>query len=92
MKILLWNIRINEYSLAKLQWTIYKTTGIKPKYDCGRTKKSKYLCCSQPMDIERSYVINDGDTHEVRCKCCGGIKMMSSKEISVKNEEIWFEF
>lgn len=35
MKILLWEIKLERNRYAKLQWTLFKLFGIKPKTSCG---------------------------------------------------------
>ena len=41
MKFLLWEIRIEPYRLAKIQWILFKIFGYKPKKNpCGHTKSA----------------------------------------------------
>lgn len=88
MKFGLWQITItkNETLFAKLEWLLFKWFGIRRKYPCGRNKKSKYLCCSLVPNEQNSVIINEGKIHEIRCKVCGSVHMISNKQIySVKN-------
>ena len=88
MKFLLWEIKVNNYRLANLQWVLFKLFNIRPVKQCGRTKNYKHLCCSQPIDAKHCYVINEEKLHEVRCKCCNATRIMSSTFIE-DNEEVW---
>lgn len=82
MDLLFWRINRNEQRIAKFQWFLYKWFRIKRKYPCGQNKKSAFLYCALPMSKEHSYVINDGDRHEVICKVCGSLHMMSNEYIN----------
>ena len=86
MKIGLWCVTKNEVAFARAEWLLFKLFGIKRKYPCGRDKKSSYLCCVLTPNEENSVVINDGKTHEVRCRVCGSVHMISSSAINNLNE------
>ena len=92
MKFLLWRITIEPYRLAKLQWLRFKLFGIKVKQDpCGHTKSSHGYYCHQPFKSSYCDVINNGDIHEVVCKCCGHTRMTSNQPIDINNpDDLWF--
>ena len=91
MKFLLWKITIEPYRLAKVQWLLFKLFNIKVKKETGgHTKSSQGYYCHQPFDIKYCEVINDGDRHEIVCKCCGHTRVMSSSYIDPYNDEEWF--
>ena len=90
MKIGLWKIYRNERSFAKISWFIYKYFNIKRKIPCGQLKRNKMMYCALFPSKENSVVINDGNTHEIRCKVCGSIHMMSSSYIDPENTDDWF--
>lgn len=89
MRFLLWEIKTDDDRLAKIQWILYKLFGIKPKQPCGYTKSQYGFYCRQPFDLEHCYVINSGDTHEIRCKCCNHIQMTSTKYIDPNDDDEW---
>lgn len=88
MKILLWEIYRNDNAFAKIQWYLYKFFGIKRNIPCGRTKENSFLCCCLRQNKENSIVINEGDTHEIRCKVCGRLHMLSSRYVDIDSKEI----
>ena len=92
MKFLLWEIKLEPYRLANLQWILFKLFNIKCK-SCGYTK-SNHGFCHQPWKIEYCDVINEGKNHKVVCKCCGSTRIQSSHYINPnpKNVSEWFEF
>lgn len=93
MKILLWEIKLERNRYAKLQWTLFKLFGIKPKNPCGCGKATSYVrYCHLPMNVKYCDIINDGERHEVVCKCCGGIKMLSNSYIDPNDEDSWLSF
>lgn len=92
MKVLLWEITIDPYKLAKVQWILFKLFKIKPKNPCGHTKSSFGYCCHQPFDLKHCDVINEGNRHEVVCKCCGSTQMISSGYIDPYDEKEWIGF
>ena len=60
MKFLLWEIKIEPYRLAKIQWILFKIFGYKPKkYPCGHTKSANGYYCHQPFDLKHCKVINE---------------------------------
>ena len=72
MKFLLWEIKIEPYRLAKIQWMLFKIFGYRPKKNpCGCTKSANGYYCHQPLNMKYCDIINDGDIHKVVCKCCG---------------------
>lgn len=84
--------RNNEF-FANLQWLLYKYLHIKRTIPCGRTKRDSYLCCELYATRENSLIINEGDTHEIRCKVCGSCHMGSSQYINADDfESIWSEW
>lgn len=88
MNIGLWKIKRNESAFAKIEWLLYKWLGIKRKYPCGRGKKDKMMCCMLRPTKENSIIINEGRTHEIRCKVCGQAHMTSSAFIK-SIDEMW---
>ena len=91
MKFLLWEITIEPYRLAKIQWLLFKFFNISVKQNpCGHTKSSLGYYCHQPFDFEYCNVINDGDRHEVVCKCCGCTRVTSNQYINPNNKDEWF--
>jgi hypothetical protein len=84
MKLLLWNVYLSKPSVANIQWILYKWFGLKRNIPCGRTRKDDYLCCELMPTRNNSFIINDGDTHEIRCKVCGSLHMNSNRYISDK--------
>jgi hypothetical protein len=89
MRFLLWQINRNDKVFAKISWILYRLFGIKRTMPCGRTKRTSYLCCDLPPNPKNSYIINDDITHEVRCKVCDSVHMMSSNHISEITECYW---
>ena len=92
MKILLWEIRIVPRRLAKIQWMLFKLFNYKPKHPCGLIKKGYGYSCHQPFTTKYCNIINDAKNHEVRCKCCGEVRMISSSYIDPYNEDEWISF
>ena len=93
MKFLLWNIRIEPYRLAKIQWILFKLFGYKPKkYPCGHTKSANGYYCHQPFDLKHCKVINEEKIHKVVCKCCGHTHMDSNCYINPYDSEEWIKF
>lgn len=92
MKFLLWEIKLEPYRLAKLQWILFKLFNIKCR-SCGYTK-SNYGFCHQPWKIECCDVVNEGKNHMVVCKCCGTTRIQSNHYINPnpKNVSEWFDF
>lgn len=88
MKILGLKITRDDYFWAKIDWFLYKYLKIKRKYPCGRTKKNKDFCCCLTPDEKNSYITKD--KHEIRCKVCGSVRMISSEPI--KNINAMWEF
>ena len=92
MKFLLWEIRMEPYRLAKIQWILFKLFGYKPKkYPCGHTKSTNGYYCHQPLNIKYCDIINNGDIHKVVCKCCGHSRIESNSYINPYNNEGWIE-
>lgn len=83
MNVLLWDVEVNPYKLAKLQWILFKFFGLRPKRknSCGNTKQSVGFFCHLPFEKEFCDVINDGDIHKVVCKRCGCSRMSSNHYI-----------
>lgn len=93
MKFLLWEITIEPYRLAKIQWILFKLFGIKLKKNpCGHTKSAYGYFCHQPFKMKYCDVINEGKRHEVICKCCGHSHMSSNTYIDPYNDESWLQF
>ena len=93
MKLMLWEIKIEPYRLAKIQWVLFKLFGYKPKkYPCGHTKSTYGYYCHQPLHMKYCDVINDGNTHLVVCKCCGYSRIDSNRYINPYDSEEWIEF
>ena len=93
MKFLLWEIRIEPYRLAKLQWLLFKLFSYKPqKYPCGHTKTVYGYYCHQPLDLEHCDAINHGKVHKVVCKCCGHSRIKSNCYIDPNSDEEWMNF
>lgn len=88
MNICLWKVQKDEYKFAKIEWLLYKWFAIKRRYPCGRDKSSSYLCCALRPTEENSIIINEGNTHEIRCKVCGSAHMTSSDFIK-SIDELW---
>ena len=92
MKFLLWEIRVNPYSLARIQWILFKLFGYKPKNPCGHTKTVYGYYCHQPFNLKHCDVINDGEVHKVVCKCCGHSIMKSNCYIDPNDDKEWIKF
>ena len=93
MKFLLWEIKIEPYRLAKIQWILFKIFGYKPKKNpCGHTKSANDYYCHQPLHMKYCNIINDGNIHKVVCKCCGHSRIESSSYINPYNDEEWIKF
>ena len=92
MKFLLWEIKLEPYRLAKLQWVLFKLFGIKC-HSCGYIKPN-YGFCHQPWDVKRCDVINNDKDHRVVCKCCGATRIMSSQYLNPNPKSFgeWYEF
>lgn len=88
MNVEIWKIQRDEHKFAEIEWLLYKWLGIKRKYPCGRGKGDSYLCCSLIPNEENSIIVNEGNTHEIRCKVCGNVHMMSSNFIK-SIDEMW---
>ena len=72
---------------------IFKLFGIKPKNPCGCGKATSYArYCHLPMNVKYCDIINDRERHEVVCKCCGEIHMLSSSYIDPNDEDSWLSF
>jgi len=91
MKFLIWEIRVNDYALAKIQWALYKTVGAKPKDPCGHSKTQAGYWCRQPLDLKHCYVEKDHDGcgYVVKCKCCNSVKMSSNHYIDPTDDSAW---
>lgn len=81
MKFLFWKISKDHMRIAKFHWFLYKLFGIKRITPCGFSKKDKNSYCALFNTRENSVIINEGDTHEIRCKVCGRTHMISSEYI-----------
>ena len=92
MKFLLWKIQLDEHRYAKFQWLLFKLFGKRPKAPCGHTENVVGYCCHLPLKMKYCDVINDGDKHEVVCKCCGNRRMISSKYINPYDDKSWCIF
>ena len=93
MKFLLWEIRMEPYRLAKIQWMLFKIFGYRPKKNpCGHTKSTNGYYCHQPLNMKYCDIINDRDIHKVVCKCCGHLHIESNSYINPYNDEEWIEF
>ena len=93
LKFLLWEIRIEPYRLAKLQWILFKLFGYKSqKYPCDHTKTEYGYFCHQPLDLKHCNIINDGEVHRVVCKCCGHSKIESNCYIDPSSDKEWINF
>ena len=92
MKFLLWEIKLEPYRLARLQWALFKLFGIKC-HSCGYIKPN-YGFCHQPWDVKRCDVINKDKDHRVVCKCCGHTRIYSSQYLNPnpKSYDEWYEF
>lgn len=88
MRVLGLNIKRDEFFWAKIDWYLYKFFRIKRSIPCGRTKKTKYLCCCLYPDNKNSYISKD--KHKIICKVCGGVHHISSKKIININETLKF--
>lgn len=80
-------IDINKRFFAEVDWFLYKHFGKKRTVPCGRSKKDKYLCCSQPPKADRVYFSDDKT--EGYCKVCGHLRIMSNHPLDL--EHIWSE-
>lgn len=89
MEIGLCKIYRNERAFAKVSWFLYKYFKIKREIPCGQSKKNKMMYCALFPNKENSVVINDGNTHEVRCKVCGSLHLMSSYYINPNDPDDW---
>lgn len=78
--------------IAKIQRILYRMFGVHPKKPCGHTKSSYGYYCHQPFDSKHCIIINDGDRHEVVCKCCGETRMLSNEFIDPCKPDEWFLF
>lgn len=92
MKFLLWKIQLDECRYAKFQWLLFKLFGKRPKAPCGHTKNAVGYYCHLPMNVKYCDIINDRERHEVVCKCCGEIHMLSSSYIDPNDEDSWLSF
>ena len=81
------DIRRNPYFFAKIDWLLWRLFKRKPKQPCGRRRNERYLCCCQPLDIDRVYLSDDGK--EVFCKCCGSCIMRSNYLLDEKDIFEW---
>lgn len=68
----------NNNAFAKLQWFLFKLFKIKPKFPCGRRKQDAFLCCELISTEKTAYLTYDKYGFEVRCKCCGSIKVLGN--------------
>lgn len=89
MRFLLWKIQLDECRYAKFQWLLFKLFGKRPKSPCGHTKNVVGYCCHLPLKVKYCDVINNGDKHEVVCKCCGSRRMISSEYINPYGDKPW---
>lgn len=92
MRFLLWKIQLDECRYAKFQWLLFKLFGKRPKAPCGHTKNAVGYYCHLPMNVKYCDIINDRKRHEVVCKCCGEIKMLSNSYIDPNDEDSWLSF
>lgn len=92
MRIGLWEIYRDVSVRAKFDWYLYKLFGLKRKTPCGQTKKNVFMCCGLIPNKENSIVINEGNTHEIRCKVCDSIHITSNHYIDPDNDMTWFGF
>lgn len=92
MKIGFWKIYRDISACAKIDWYLYKLFGLKRKIPCGQTKKNAFMYCGLMPNKENSIVINEGNTHEVRCKVCGSVHIMSNHCINPDSDMSWVEF
>ena len=82
MKFLLWEVSIEPYRFARIQWLLYRLFKIKPQKDpCGHTKSTRGYYCHQPFEIKYCDIINNDGVHEAICKCCGHTRVSSSHHI-----------
>lgn len=70
-------ISVEGESLAKMHFALYKLFGVKREIPCGRTLQTARFGCALIPNEENAYVVNDGDTHEIRCRVCGSVQMAS---------------
>jgi len=91
MKFLIWEIRINDHALAKIQWALYKTFGIKPKEPCGHSETRAGHWCRQPLDLKHCYVDKDDDGlgYVVKCRCCGSVKLLTNQYLDPTDDKLW---
>lgn len=90
MRIGFWDVHRNVSACAKFNWYLYKLFGLKRKVPCGQTKKNKHMYCGLMPNKKNSIVINEGDTHEVRCKVCNSVHITSNHYIDPDSDMMWF--
>lgn len=81
----------NDEAFAKLHWLLFKLFKIKRTVPCGRRKDQHYLCCMLNATEKNSYFIHDKHGFEVRCKCCGSVKMLGNGHLKTLTEALNFE-
>lgn len=69
----------NDSAFAKLHWLLFKLFKIKRTIPCGRRKGEHYLCCMLDTTEKTSYIVHDEYGYEVRCKCCGAVKISGNR-------------
>lgn len=80
-------VDINRRFFAEIDWFLYKHFGKKRTAPCGHSKKSKHVCCSQPIKVER--VLFSDDKKACYCKVCGFLRIMSNHPLDL--EHTWSE-
>ncbi|AXF52417.1 MAG: hypothetical protein [Caudoviricetes sp.] len=70
---------------ANWHWLMYKYFGVKRKIPCGRTRKTKVLCCMLRPNAENSYIEITEKGEALKCEVCGGTHIVSSDPIDINN-------
>ena len=82
----------NDEAFAKLHWLLFKLFKIKHTTPCGRRKNQHYLCCMLNASEKHSYLVHDKHGYEVRCKCCGSLKISANGHPKTLTEALSWDF